>query len=125
MRVLQNHSEVAAQVVEIEIANVDSADADGSALHFVESQEKARNSGFARAGMADYCNGLAGLNAEADVAQDPIIVLVREPDVVEFHGHGQLWKRRRLCGGLDEHRRIEQLEDALGRGHGSLHDVVL
>ncbi len=106
-------------------ANVDSADADGSALHFVESQQQTGNRGLARAGVAHHGDGLAGLDAEADVAQHPVLVFVGEPDVVELHGGGRSRKGRGLGGRLDLHGRVEQLENALGRGHGGLHDVVL
>ncbi len=52
----------------IEIANVDSADADDAALHLVESQKQAGDGGFSRAGVAHHGDGLAGLDTEADVA---------------------------------------------------------
>jgi hypothetical protein len=39
---------------------------------------------FAGAGVAHHGDGLARLNGEADIAQYPILVLVGEPDLVEF-----------------------------------------
>ncbi len=125
MRVLQNHAEIAAQVFDFEIADVDAADANRAALHFVESQQQAGEGGFPRAGVAHHGNGLARFDAEADVVQDPIFAVVGEPHVVEFHGCGRLRKGHGLSGRLDLNRGVQQLEHALGRGHGRLHDVVL
>ena len=97
MRILQNHAEIAPQLFEIEIANIDSADADAAALHFIEAQQQAGERGLARAGVAHHRDGLAGLDAEADVAQHPVFVFVGEPDVVEFDGGGRLRKRLRAA----------------------------
>src|ERR1700722_4370660 len=74
--------------------------------------------------MAAHGNGFAGLDLEADVAQDPVFVFVGEPDVVELHGGGRWWKGPGLGGRLDSHGRIEQFKDSLGRGPGGLHDFV-
>ena len=56
-----------------------------------------------------------GSMREADVAQHPVFVLVGEPDVVEFDGGGSAGQGRGLSGRQDLARRVEQLEDALGR----------
>ena len=57
--------------------------------------------------------------------EHPVLVFIREPDVIEFDGGGGLRKSRRLGGRLNQRGSVEQLEDALGGGHGRLHDVVL
>ncbi len=62
------------------------ANADDAALHFVEAQQQTGNGGFASAGVADHRDGFAGLDAEADVAQHPVLIFIGEPDVVEFDG---------------------------------------
>ena len=45
--------------------------------------------------------------------------------MIEFDSGGRAWKGRGLGGRLDLHGRVDELEDALGRRHGGLHDVVL
>ena len=63
---------------------------------------------------------------EADIPQHPVFVVVGKPDVIELDGCGRrgeaAWaEQARLNRGLG----IDQLEDALRRGHGGLQDVVL
>ena len=126
MRILQHHAEIAAQIVEIEIADVDAADADGSALDVVEAQQQAGERGLARAGVAHHGDGLARLDAEADVARAPSLRLCRRTR------RGRTRRPRappetawRWAGDWISHRRVQQLEDALGGRHGRLQDVVL
>ena len=49
---------------------------------------------------------------------------IGEPDVVELDA-ARPFRRLGLSGRDDLGRRVEQLEDALARGHGRLQDVVL
>ena len=68
-----------AQIVEGEFAQFDrtrlSDHANVAALDIVEAQQKIGERRFARAGVADDGDGLAGLDAETDVAQDPVLSL--------------------------------------------------
>jgi hypothetical protein len=79
--------------------------------------------------VADDGEGLAGLDAEGDVAEDPVVFAgigngaIAEPHVAEFDFTAWIFEangvgRRGNVGGL-----IEQLENALGSGHGGLQDV--
>ena len=85
---------MAPQIVEVELANVDAADADRSALDVVEAQQQTRQRGLAGAGVADDGDGFAGFDAETHVAQHPVLVFVGEPDVIEFDGRRAFGKRR-------------------------------
>ena len=116
----------------------------------VEAHHQAGEGGFACAGVADDGDGLAGLDGEGDVFENPLDVgemrqvcasgwrrrrdataaccsgvefLIGEPDVAEFDAVDAV--ARDGMGGLDDLRRgVEQLEDALAGGHGGLQDVV-
>ena len=109
-----------------ELADVDAVDEDAAAIHVVETQQQADDRGLARPGRADDADALAGLDDERDVAQDVVVLLVREPHVIELDAaarrrraprrHG---RRRQLDG------RVEQREDPLGRRHRRLQDVEL
>ena len=125
VRVLEHDAEMAAQVGRVEFADVDAAHADRPALHIVEAQQGADQGSLARAGVAHNSEGLAGTDAEAHVAQHPVLALVGEPYLVELDrlragGKGPENRRR---GDFD--LRIEQAEDALGRSRGRLQKVVL
>ncbi len=89
-RILEDDAEHAAQVLDIDFADVDAVEEDLSALDVVEAEEQRDQSGLAGAGVADDGDGLAGGDAEGDIAEDPVVfggfgfVGVAEPDVAEF-----------------------------------------
>src|SRR5258707_1451601 len=127
--VLKNDAEKAAQVLEIDFADVNAVEQDLAALNVVEAKEERDERGFAGAGVADDGEGLPGLHAEGDIAEDPIVFArigngaITEPDVAKFDFAAGIFEangvgRRRNVGGL-----IEQLENALGSGHGGLQEV--
>ena len=76
--------------VHVELADVDAVEQNLAALDFVEAQQELNRGGLAGAGVADDGDGLAGLDVEGDVAQDPVFVLgigaavIGEPDVAKF-----------------------------------------
>ena len=114
------------QLQRIELANVHAADADRALLHIVEAQQQADERGLARAGVAHDGDGLARLDAEADVAQHPVFVLVGEPDVVEFDaraaasGTARGAAGGRISAGVSSSLKMRS-DDAMAR----LQDVVL
>src|SRR6266852_8197215 len=127
--ILEDDAELAAQVLEIDFADVDAVEQDLAALNVVEAEKERDERGLAGAGVADDGESLAGLDAERDVAEDPIVFAgigngaIAEPDVAKFDFAARIFEvngvgRRRNVGGL-----IEELEDALGGGHGGLQDV--
>ena len=89
-RVLQDDAELAAQVLDVQFADVDAVEKDLPALDVVEAQQELDGGGLAGAGVADDGDGLAGLDAEGNVAQDPVFLagigaaVIGEPDVAKF-----------------------------------------
>src|SRR5437879_5320540 len=82
--------------------------------------------------MTDDGEGLAGSDAERDIAQDPIffgglgdVPAIAEPHVAKFDFAARMVERNRVGIGFDRHRLIQELEDALGCSHGGLEDVEL
>src|ERR1043166_796455 len=124
IRILQDDSKVPPQIIEREFANGDAANADRAALDVVEAEQETGEGGLARSGVAHDGDRLAGINAETDVTQDPVFVLVCEPDVLELDGQRALWKRAGIGRRGDARRGIEQTEDAFARRHRRLKDVV-
>src|SRR5580658_5788965 len=90
-RVLQDDAELAPEVLDIELANVDAIEKNLAALHVVKAEQQGNERGFAGAGVADDGERLAGLDAERYVAEDPVFVggfgdvAVAEPDVAKFN----------------------------------------
>src|SRR5260370_1947474 len=88
--VLKNDAEQAAEVLEIDFADVDAVEQDLAALDVIEAKKERDERGFAGAGVADNGEGLAGLDAEGDIAEDPIVFsrmgngTITEPDVAKF-----------------------------------------
>ena len=93
IRILQNHSKMPPQIVERELAKIDGFGppiADVAALDVVEAQQQIGQRRLARAGVAHHRDGFARLDAETHVAQHPVLVLIGEPDVIEFDGDAGL-----------------------------------
>ena len=63
---------MAAQLGEIVIAQVDSVQQNAAGGDLVEAHHKAGERGFARAGVADNGDRLAGLDGEGDVFENPL-----------------------------------------------------
>src|SRR5450755_2915895 len=108
----------------MEVADVDAANSNGSALHVVEAEEQVGQGGLAGSGVSDHGDGLAGGNAETDIAQNPVLADVSEPDMVEFDSNGALRKRLRAGRRDDGWLGVEQFENTLGGGHRTLEDIV-
>src|SRR5713226_1071364 len=124
MRVLKDDAEVAAQLLQIEFADVDAADTYAPALNFVKAQQQAGDGCLARARVTYDGDSFSGQNLEADIREHPVLVFVCEPDMIELDGSGCLRERDRLRRRGNAYRSIEQLENAFGRGHGRLQNVV-
>src|SRR5205814_2846668 len=52
--------------------DVNAVNPDRAFLHVVEAHEQGDDRGFSRAGVTDNRGGLAGLDGEADIAQNPL-----------------------------------------------------
>src|SRR5262249_34182091 len=108
---------MAPQILEPQVADVHASDPNRALLYVVEPQQQADDRRLAGAGEPDPRDCFARLNEEAQVAESPILILVREPDMIELDAH---FSRRKLPSLLlrdDRRLRIKDLEDALRRGH--------
>ncbi len=111
------------------VLNVDAVEQNLAALHVVETQQQGDQRGLAGAGVADDRESLAWLDAERDIAKNPVFVggfghiAVAEPDVAKFDFAAGRIEAYALRGGIDGDGLVQQLEDALGSGHGGLQDV--
>ncbi|MCX5741155.1 MAG: hypothetical protein NT062_01510 [Proteobacteria bacterium] len=132
--VLRDDRDAAAQGVQLELADLGAVDVDRSAIALVQAREELDDGGLAGARRAHDGHGRAARHADVDAAQHRLGA-VGEVDVDELdrgRGRGGLHH-----GGAHRHRRrgrddaavrlvgVEQLDDALGRGHRALHDGVL
>ena len=93
MHVLQDEPEEPAQLVERQLADVDAVDGDAAAVDVVEPQQQVDDRRLAGAGRPDDADALSGFDRERHVAQHVVLVVVREPDVVEGDV-GVGWVRR-------------------------------
>ena len=59
-RVLQHDSELAAEILDVELADIGAVEQNLAALDIVEAEQELNRSGFAGAGVADDGDGLAG-----------------------------------------------------------------
>ncbi len=117
----KHDAEQAAQILQIHFADVDAVEQDLAALNVVKAQQKLNDRGLARAGVADDRERLAGLDAEGNVAQNPIFVLgcraavIGEPDIAEFDFAARSVKGVRLLGlgaGIGSSRRPKMRSEA-------------
>src|SRR6185437_2094052 len=125
VRILQHDAEALAELAQVPLAQVQAVEKDAALLDVIEAQEEAGDGGLAGARMPDNRQARAGLGDEADVAQDPILALVGEPDVVELDAASRGEGRTRNRRGLEGDGSVEQFENALGAGHRGLQVVVL
>ena len=67
---------------------------DTSALHIIETADQRDDGGFAGTGRADKCNGFAGADIKADIAQNACFVIIAERNMVKGY---IAFDRRHLC----------------------------
>ena len=141
MHVLGDHADRLAQRLETRLAHVDAVDAHGAGAHVVESWHELAHRGLAGARRTHQGHELAGLGAEAHVAQyllagrvvqhgyrlergqrDLAAGGIREAHMVELDAR-RAARHGRGIGLLGDHRlEVEDLEDAVERDQRG-HDV--
>ncbi len=84
-RVLQHHAKGVAQLGALNVAQVHAVHADAALVHIVEAQQQLDHGGLAGAGLAHQGNGLAGVHMAGEVADDGLVAVVSEGDVVKIH----------------------------------------
>src|SRR5690348_12158186 len=128
-RILQHDAELAPQVLQLEQANVLAIQKNLAALNVVEAGEQGNQRGLAGSRMAYNRESLPRLDAERDVAENPVLVcgfrniVVAEPDVPKLDFAARLHQRHCVRVRLNRHRLIQKFEDALRSGHGGLENV--
>ena len=82
--VLEHHAELAPQRLELPVANVDTVDEDAALLDVVEPHEEAHQRGLSRARCGPRSRpSPRDSTSKIDVAQDPVVAVVGERDVLE------------------------------------------
>src|SRR5215467_6757817 len=117
MGILKHHAEILAELLQIEISNIGSTDSNCPSLHFVKTQEQARECSLPCPGMPDDGDRLTRLNSEADVAEHPIVIFIGEPNPLEFDRGWRFWKRLGLDRRVNLNRGVDELKDTFGRSH--------
>ena len=121
VHVLGHHGDVAAQDGQGDGADVLAAQEDAALLGVAEAQHQRHQGGLARAARAHDAKLLARAQLQGNVPEGrAATLLVCEAHLLEADGGleggpGRCLGLRRLA---HRHRGLQQLEDALGRGHG-------
>jgi hypothetical protein len=102
---------------------VDAIDSDGALDSVVETRNEVDEGGFARARLSDKSDGLAFVDSEVDIAEDPI-VLIFERYVVETDFVVERVDRLGVRGFGNGVLSIENSVDALERSHAFLDAIT-
>ena len=121
VRVLRHHSDVLAQIGQIEFADVDAVQQDPSACHIIEARNQVDDGGLARSRRPDDGNGRSRLQFEADVIQDRLFRIIVEGNLFKNQLACKRLRLERLRIVVDFHRQIEILEDAVEKRHRTDH----
>jgi hypothetical protein len=118
-RLLRHVADPLPHAVEIGVAHVDAADADGAAGHVEQARDERDERRLARTGRADDRDRLTGIRAERDALEDGPGTRVGEGHVVEGDGARSRELRHGLGGASQRVRRLQHLADAVGRDRGA------
>ena len=97
-RVLEHHPDAGAELVAAHLRDVATVEADRTAVELVEPHDQVHEGGLARAGRADDRDRGAGLGDKVQVADEGLVRVVGEPDVVELDQPARLRVRERALG---------------------------
>ena len=109
---MKHYAKVRSQLVQIPIPDIDAVKQNLPALYIVKSQEQVRDCRLARSGVAYKRDSLAWLNAERNILQNPIFVVVGKPHISEFDLASRASNLGRLVGRGDCYWFVKQLEDS-------------
>ena len=118
--VLAHQADRAAEVFQGQVANVVSVQPYRALAGVVEAQQQLDERRLARPGRADERHAGSGRDAHVDVGEHRGPVCIREPDALVLHLARDLGSGQAGRAALDAQRRVEQVEDAPRRGHGTL-----
>src|SRR5881397_3853976 len=77
-RVLNDESNVLSQVGQFQRVDGIAVDPDGSRVRLVEAQQEVDNGRFSGPAGTDYCDGLTGVDRQAEIVQDSLVPFVLE-----------------------------------------------
>src|SRR5262249_18773086 len=116
-RLLQNKTDLLAQRIQTEVAHVLSINPDMPPKRIVEARYETDDGRFASAGRPDERGVLTRFDAQAEVFQHRLAIVITKIDVVEFDLTSE--SRRGSRAGTLAHAvfRVDQLLDSLGADH--------
>src|SRR6185369_4438927 len=95
VHVLQHQSKQRSELMEVHIADIDTADRDPTFLRIVETEQQADDGRFAGTGRAHDGHPLARIDGERNIANNRLAGYVREGDVLEGNAADtRTWKVR-------------------------------
>ena len=86
MRLLEDDAQLGLQPAKRALAIVDAVDENLPGGGLVEAAEEPDDGGFSAAGGSDEGDGLTRFHREIEVAEDFLVLVIREDDVTEFDG---------------------------------------
>ena len=115
---LRHHAQLVPVAGQVVFADVHPVGQHRSPGHVVEPRHQLDQGRLSRAGLADQCHGLAGLDGQADPAHRvPLRPVVPEPDVAQLDPAGQPRHRPRVRGLGRGGRHRQQLPDPAQPDH--------
>ena len=123
--VLKDHAERPAHVVAWDLSSIDLVEADAPGPDVVEAHEQVDDGGLAGARRTHDRHGLAGPNLEVEIADQRIVGLVAEVDVLQRDGAAGVPKLHPAVHVGDLLFGVQKLEHTLGRGETRLEQVHL
>jgi hypothetical protein len=82
--ILENHADPAANLCQIEFANVDPSQENASPLDFVQPCQQPGDGRLAAAAFPDDCDPFPPLDSEVETAQNVVAGLIGKRDITEF-----------------------------------------
>ncbi len=119
-RLFKDEADAAAQLLQLDLADVDAADRHAAAVGVVEAREQRSRRRLARAGGADERERRALRNLERQPVEDRTLAAVAEADVLEPHVAPRR-KRQRVRRLDDGGLCLQHVDDAPGRRDRALH----
>ena len=83
--ILQHHAELRAHVFAREFAHIVAADANGAAIHIVETHKQLHHGGLACSRGTDKRHGLPLAHARREIADHRMLEVVAKAHMVELH----------------------------------------
>ncbi len=124
--ILQDQTHQLPQLTQFVIVDVISIDRDFATVDLVESGQQVDDGRFAGSGRTYECDFLPGLDFEADIPQDPILLGVGKPYLVEGDLHVTAFRRGHQGAFVGDFViLVQNLENPFGTDHAQLQRIEL